>query len=171
MNGEKAKMLAERVLQDPENDLADILRAFRSSGDRVWHIDRHVLDVNEAMAPDPDTRVGACAAGLGLLRKWYGEIPAEGSSDLFVSKPYLIIDDEWLEGGSPHAPPPHVYICLSRDGGAMAVEHEQDRVRSIELSGSVTELLAEGETFYRISGAFEDEPGAWVIKIGTSPMA
>jgi hypothetical protein len=170
VNTEKAKILTDRVLQNPENDLADTLRAFRESSDSVWHIDRHVLDVDEASVASSEERISACIAGFGLLRKWHEDVSAEGPPDLIVSKPYLIIDDEWLEG-EPHASSLHVYICLSKGEEGLAVEHEADHVKGMVLPSLVAEMLDEGEAFYRIRGAFEDEPGAWLIRVGTSAIS
>jgi hypothetical protein len=167
---DKAKALVARVLQDPENDLADILRAFQDSDDSVWHIDRHVLNVDEGFAAEFEARLGACAAGLGLMRRWGWVVSAKSASDLIVSTPYLVIDDEWLEGRR-HAPSPHVYICLSKGEEGLAVEHEADHGTSMTLPSPVADLLMEGEAFYRISGPFDDQPGAWLIRIETPAAA
>jgi hypothetical protein len=160
--------LTDKALQVPENDLVAVLHAFRESGQLVWHIDRHVLDPDEATNTDIEFRALACATGFTLLRRWSSRRLSELKSGILLSKPYLLIDDGWLEG-DPKAAPPHVYICLAINRDAFSpVEHEISSERALEPSPLLTSLLTSNETIRRASGAFEDEPGAWLIELSGS---
>jgi hypothetical protein len=157
--------ISERVSRDPENDLAAIRHGFQESGESVWHIDRHVLDPMEAEGVDAGGRAAACAAGLALLRRWSSQRLSESSSGIFISEPYLVVDDGWIEG-APDAAPPHVYICLAVDEDSfMPVQHGDAAGHPVEPPPLIGALLSGSEAVYRASGAFEDEPGAWLIKL------
>ena len=158
----KALNILENVLQDPQNDLVRFARAFRRSGESVWHVDRHVLDVVQPSSAR-EVRLAACAAGLGLLRKWSVQASAERRAGIKVSEPYLIVDDGWLEG-QPDAPPPHIYICLCAGEEDLSVEHEPARWHGHVFPSSLAALLAEDEAYCRVDGAFESEPGAWLVR-------
>ncbi|PVE23637.1 hypothetical protein DC522_14385 [Microvirga sp. KLBC 81] len=162
--------LVDRVLQDPDNDLIQMVCAFQETPDAVWHIDRHVLDPTEPVIVDPAFLLSACAAGLSLLRKWSSQRAVLADQGIVISEPYLIIDDEWL-AAEPKAPPPHVYICITAGEEELSVGHEPDHRNKLVFPAPVAELLTENETFYRISGVFEDEPGAWLIKIKKAPVS
>lgn len=163
VNVGRAKTLSERVLQDLDNDLAEIVNSFRESSEPVWHIDRHVLDVTDSVIADQAFLIAACAAGLSLLHKWSSQRSAVTVDGVVISEPYLMIDDEWLEA-VPNAPPPHVYVCISDDGHE-SVEHEPARDQ-YPLPVPLAQLLTSSETYYRVCGAFDDMPGgAWLIRV------
>jgi hypothetical protein len=106
--------LSTAVFADPDNDLANMVRAFLDSGDPYWHIDRHVTDDEEARRPSPELVQAGCAVALLLGKAWAKDREAVRSPDVLISQPVVIIDDECLQG-TENSPPPHVYICLARD--------------------------------------------------------
>ncbi len=164
-DGDAINAISERVSRDPENDLAAILRGFQESGEPVWHIDRHVLDPTETGGVDAGFRAAACEAGLTLLRRWSSQRLNEAGSGIFISEPYLVVDDGWIEGALD-AVPPHVYICLAVDEDSFRPVQPWDEAgHAVEPSPLIGALLSGSETVYRASGAFEDEPGAWLIKL------
>jgi hypothetical protein len=161
----ESNALSARVFRDPENDLVAIVRAFQESDQQVWHIDRHVLDVTEDVGTDVGSRVSACAAGLTLLRKWSSQRLLASRAGSVLSEPYLLVDDGWLEG-APAVAPPHVYICIAADEEAFSpVQHEDSSKLAPQAPPALASLLTGKETVRRLSGAFEDEPGAWQVTL------
>lgn len=108
----------QRVLSDPDNDLREMVEAFVSRGEPIWYIDRHVFfDV-------PDDAELAEEAAVELARLWATRrTELADRSDVSVSKPYAIVDDDWLAGDRETAPP-HVYIVLARPGEVPSTGHE-----------------------------------------------
>lgn len=154
MNG----ALTARVLADPVNDLGENVVALEQSADVVWHIDRHVIDVDES-API----IEACVAAVALARHWMTQASTLRSPTRLISKPFVVFDVEWLSG-EPDAPPPHVYICLAREQTAFCpAEHEGVIERpSIGIPELDAHLVKEGRLFWR-DGA--EEPGAWIFEL------
>jgi len=157
--------LIEQVLEDPDNDLGAIADEFRASGESCWHIDRHVItEISEGAQPDAHLLLTACRAALALARKWLEQSSAVRDPGLFVSEIIVILDDAWVTGVI-EAPPPHVYICLARDQASFKpVQRRQ--ILQCKSSGNriVDSLLTGHERIFRSEGAFEGEPGAWILK-------
>jgi hypothetical protein len=156
--------LVAQVLADPDNDLEAIARAFRASGQACWHIDRHVIaGAPDARPPDVELRGAACKAALALAGKWLAQRRAQHGAGLLISEPYAIIDDEWLSG-EIDAPPPHVYLCLARDPLSLhPVRHELLGLTEASGNRIIDSLLTGRERLFRIEGAFDGEPGAWIL--------
>jgi hypothetical protein len=158
----EAGHLVSAVLDDPDNDLEQIARAFVASSDPCWHIDRHVVGVVDVDAKRPAI-AEACEAAIALAIKWAAQNVSSNWSGCLVSAPFVFLDDEWLEGVA-NATPPHVYICLARD------EHSFEPVWSgpdvdVEASGNaIVDSLPRGKVrLSRVEGAFEDVPGGWAL--------
>jgi hypothetical protein len=93
--------LVARILADPDNDLGEMASAFRRSGDRCWHIDRHVMvEASPVVAPPGDQVRTACVAALALARRWIEQSHTVRGSGLVVSRAYAILDDEWFVGAN-----------------------------------------------------------------------
>lgn len=150
--------LTAQVLADPVNDLAENVVALEQSADAVWHIDRHVIDVDES-APV----IEACLAAVALARHWMTQASRLRSSTRFISKPYAILDPSWLSG-EPDAPPPHVYICLAREQAAFAPAYHQELVErpSTGIAQLDEGLAGEGRLFW-VDG-WHEEPGCWIFE-------
>jgi hypothetical protein len=149
------------------NEPRDLVDGLHAQSADVLHYDRHVLDVFEGPQPDlrqEDVRVRFCEIGLRLLRRWSEWRRREGHG-LLVSEPVLIIDDEWLIGAD-HPAPPHVYICLATEARSFqAVEHEYAESRASTGNARLDAILPAAAILRRIEGAFEDEPGAWLVSL------
>ena len=159
-----ADSLAAAVFADPANDLVAMARHFLDSDDRCWHIDRHVADVDQAWNPSPELVRAACAVALMLSRRWAADREGLGSSGLLISRPYVIIDDAWLDGETA-SPPPHVYVCLARDDASFKpVTHDMATPVRVTGNATVDALVGPDTSISRLAGAFDDEPGrAWMI--------
>ena len=96
-----------------KNNLVEIGEYLGNSQDVDYHLDRHVLDATEVEKTDT---ISACIAGFWLLEQWESEGAKILDMGLYVSEPVLIIDGTWLAGLS-EAPPPHVYVKLSKEAG------------------------------------------------------
>ena len=162
-------LIVDRVLLDPENDLGALVRAFRRSGEPVWHLDRHVLEVEHEAGPE--VRLAACSAGVELFRMWVRQRTPELGSDVLISDPYLVVDDGWI-GERPGVAPPHVYVCLykagARDGPVSHPGAKEFPRGAVPELGS---LLGVGERLSRLEGVFEDEHGAWIVSMYMPPGA
>lgn len=102
----KAKLLRQNWLLDTAQHLEE-------SEDQVYYVDRHVLQssrerFNGLEIPIRDLGV---LLGLDLLRDWTRA--AEEIRWLFISKPFLSIDSDWLTGVD-NAAPPSVLVCLAK---------------------------------------------------------
>jgi hypothetical protein len=103
--------LAARVLA--ENDFAETADAFVASGAPCWTIDRHVVDPGIDPIDEPFV-AATCHAARALAREWDRRRAPYLERGLLVSRPSVIIDDEWL-AGARNAPPPHVLVTFARD--------------------------------------------------------
>ena len=103
--------LLSEVLE--QNALADTVDAFVASGDPCWFVDRHVLGPS-IEKPGAELVSATCAAAVELARRWLKEVQAFRSAGLFISQPFVTIDDEWLDRVA-NSPPPHVYVVLARN--------------------------------------------------------
>lgn len=161
--------IVEQVLADPDNNLEEMVRAFAASGEPCWHIDRHVFGVLDARPVSTDRRRTACAVALALTRKWIEQWNTLASSGLLLSRPVVIVDDDWI-AGVPRASPPHVYFCISRN--EMSFEPVQRGVTTERASSgnSILDSLLSGHVrLLRLEGAFEGEPGAWILELLEGP--
>jgi hypothetical protein len=152
-------LMAAAASHDDEFDLDAVVARFVASGARVWHVDRHVVEV-DADVPVAE-RESACGAAIELATRWMRARRAL-RNDILVSVPYAIVDDEWILR-APAATPPHVYVCIARDAEAFApVEHvgRTDRYSGI---AALDRWLVEGTHVVRVEGAYTGEPGAWVV--------
>jgi hypothetical protein len=156
---------AGRVLEDPKNDLAEIVRAFKASGEACWHVDRHVFEASEAQQAQADFLIGACMVAVALARKWLEEASALRGAWLLISRPFAIIDDEWI-AGVPGAAPPHAYVCLARDESAFEPVHHDEATPHASSGNPVLDSqLTARERLLRLEGALEGEPGAWIVEL------
>lgn len=154
-----------RILDDPENDLADIARAFSVSGETCWHVDRHVLGVSDALLAGAESPVSACMVAVALARRWLEAASALRDSGLLVSRPFVVIDDEWI-ASFPGATPPHVYVCIARDEASFRpVHHDETTPRASSGCAILDSQLTERERLSRLCGGIEGEPGAWIVEV------
>lgn len=151
------EILKEQVLAD--NDLRDTINKFIKSDDTVWHINRHPIDVDRSYpgVDVSDVRLGI-TLGLALLRKWLRLIQSINSHFPLISKPYLVIEVDWLNRVE-HSSPPYVYICLAKDEDSFvpvkhneAVDREIDIEFGVDMTGLTTKFLK----------GFDGD-GAWLI--------
>lgn len=157
--------LVQRVLADPDNELAAIMRAFKASEDACWHIDRHVIGVSESQRPGSDLVSTACVAALALARQWLRQRGPLQESGVAISTPFVVIDDEWL-AGAPAAPPPHVYVCLTKNKDSLApLRHDEAIPRASSGNAIIDSLLTGQERLSRLDGTFEGEPGGWIVTL------
>lgn len=155
--------LVERVLSDPDNDLAEIVRSFQQCDESYQSLDRHVLGVSDGSPVPPELVEAACAAALALARHWTRQSSALAEPGIWISKPFVLIDDPWL-AGERNAPPPHVYLWLALDEKSPEPYRPEGAPRSSSGIPAVDALLGGGERLQRIEGEPEG-PGAWVIEI------
>jgi hypothetical protein len=154
-----------RGLDDPENDLVGIARAFSASGEACWHVDRHVLGVSDALLAGADSPIAACIVAVALARRWLEAASAIRDSGVLVSRPFVVIDDGWI-ASSLGATPPHVYICIAREETSFGpVNHDEAMPRASSGCAILDSQLTERESLSRIEGATEGEPGAWIVEI------
>jgi hypothetical protein len=155
--------IIERVLA--ENLLEDTVEHFLSTDDEWTYCDRHVLDPVGLSAPDEQLVGAACEAALALGRAWNRDRARYASRDVRISRPYVIVDDDWL-GRMENAPPPHVYIWLAREHAPMEQREGEPSTRR-DRSGhpAIDALLTSDERLHRIEGPEEGEPGCWIIHL------
>jgi len=159
--------LAHAVITRPVNDLPETVRDLELSDDRVWHIDRHVIDVGGERDDDridPALLIDACVAAVALARHWITQASNLRSSTRLISKPFVTFDDEWLTGAAD-APPPHVYICVARDEAAFAPVFHGGLVEraSLGIPELDSRLIGQGQLF-RLDGEY-GEPGGWIFDL------
>ncbi len=158
--------LKRRVLE--ENDLMDTVNSFLKDDDQVYYADRHALEYAgydyDPYALDPETIKLGVKLGLDLLRHWSQQ--RKSVTSLFVSEPYLAIDEEWLLG-LPNPAPPYLYICLAKTEDAFAPNPViGSPERSLALDGDID---LSGTAVLYVEGY--DDPdeeevfGAWHIRI------
>lgn len=131
----KAKLLRDNRLQDTAKFL-------EASEDEVYCADRHVLhsDREHFKGLDMPIRDLGVLLGLDLLRDWTEA--AEEIRWLFISKPFLTIDSDWLNGVA-NAAPPSVVVCLAKSPaqldpmktGGTAKQPDFDLTVPADLSG------------------------------------
>jgi hypothetical protein len=154
----------DHVVTADANRLETIVAAFVNRADAThWHIDRHVVDTEMPQISDVDATHAACLAGLALLSAWSIARRSLGETDIRISEPYLMIDDEWLRN-EDHAPPPHVYICLAkRDEDFNPIVHDDAVEATATGFLGLDEILGEqGATLKRLDCA-ESGSGLWLI--------
>lgn len=105
----KAKLLRE-------NRLLEIAQYLQTSEEPTYLADRHLLhsDRERIKGLDIAVRDLGILLGLDLLRDWTHA--AEEIRWLFISKPYLSIDGDWL-AGVKNAAPPSVVVHLAKSAG------------------------------------------------------
>ena len=147
------EIIQEEVLSD--NDLNETIEKFNSSDEAVWHINRHPIDVDKDY---PDVGFSSVwlevLLGLALLRLWLRQIQSINSC--VISKPYLVIEVNWLNGVE-HSSPPYVYLCLAKDESSFEpVVHDEAVDRQIDI-----DIDMEGLSAKFLMGF--DSDGAWLI--------
>jgi len=151
--------LVKTTLLNPLNDLEANIRSLELSNDREWHIDRHVLDVDEH-APVLE----ACIAATELARMWIQRARALRTPTRLISHPYVIVDDTWITQ-DPESPSPHVYICISRDPAHfIPAEHspsEMEEYSSFGINILDEALLIQGRRLFRPVETWDS--GCWLI--------
>jgi hypothetical protein len=149
------EIIQEDMLSD--NDLNETIEEFNSSDESVWHINRHPIDVDRDY-PDvgfSSIRLGILL-GLALLRLWLRQ--AKSINSCVISKPYLVIEVNWLNGVE-HSSPPYVYVCLSKDENSFEpVVHDEAVVRQIDIDVDMDGLSAKF-----LKGFDSDSYGSWLI--------
>lgn len=152
-----------------DNDLQDTARFFLRKGDAAYHADRHVDEPPAGLGPE-----AACGAGFALLREWTREAASIVGTELFVSRPLLVIGEEWLRG-LPHAARPSVLVTLARCAADLPPPEVAGAI-PVSAAGSPHAALpageADGVTVFRIDASEERESlGAWVFRYDTAPEA
>jgi hypothetical protein len=161
-----SESLVRKVVNDTDNNLAEIVRDFQSSNERVWYIDRHVLDVAEAEQLHSEVLIAACEAAVALARSWFATRRNLAQCGVLISKPYVIIDDEWLRG-ERHTAPPHVLICLARDRASFAPVDYRGATTVAAPNDAIGGLIAGRERILRrvSQSRILEEAGEWIIDL------
>jgi hypothetical protein len=148
---------SERTLA--ANRLQDIIESFVASGERVWYVHRHVLDVGEGVPPLEDATGpdAACRVALSLFRTWLAFAIEDRRDSVLVACPILVIDDAWLDGVA--SAPPHVVSTIARHARYLAPHVV--RADGREPPKELWNLLAgSGLCLEHIAG---EDGGAWFI--------
>jgi hypothetical protein len=145
---ESTAMLSSREIEarfDSDEFSLEAIARLLDSTVEVLHVDRHVLEIDENAS-----RSDAIHAAIALAIRWSAE---RGRLDTryLVSDPYVIVDDDWLSGGT-EATPPHVYICIAQHASVFDPVMHDDAVPS---SLGVPEL-----DVYDVYSA----EGCWIIR-------
>jgi hypothetical protein len=151
-----------------ENELEDDVRDFRSSDKDAWYVDRHVLDVGSYGSAA--IHEVACAAAVELAKKWFQDRARLIAPDLLISKPVVIIDDDWING-DPDSAPPHVWICMAKNADAFSPMDPTAGTVQMTTSGQpmVDALLGDDLQLWR---AHSDDPelgGCWFLSTEPEP--
>jgi hypothetical protein len=155
------------VLGDADNDLKALVSRSEVAKDDVQHVNRHVWDPVEPFPSisDMDVVSAFCRVGFALLRRWterWGDVRAQG---FLVSRPFLVIGDDWLSG-EKYAASPRLYVCIAKSEQAYSpLEHAE--ARPVEATGceQLDRFLSDDMLVRRLEGKYEDEPKAWVFEL------
>lgn len=159
--------LKQRMLA--ENDLMDTVNPFLKDDDQVYYADRHALEWSghdyDPDALDPATIKLGVMLGLDLLKYWSEK--RKLLTSLYVSEPFLVIDEEWLLGRKNPAPP-SVKICLAKTEEAFdptPFEGDPDKKLSFDKDIDLT-----GTKVVFVEGYDDPEEeeifGAWLVRAG-----
>jgi hypothetical protein len=159
-------MLLDKYIQSvrEENRLQRIADYLLRSIDRAYYADSHV-----ALPPQGLGVEAACCAGLALLLDWTSEAALLDRIGLVASKPFLLVDQEWLDE-LPDAPPPHVLVSLYKTGEEISSDQLCARPTSRD-NCPIGDLLT-GElrdaTVFRLEPSEERESlGGWLFQLDT----
>jgi hypothetical protein len=163
---DSASGLIDSVIR--ENELEDEVRHFRSSDKDAWYIDRHVLGVGSYGAAEMHQT--ACVAAVALAKKWLEDRTRLIAADLLISKPLVIIDDDWIKG-DPDSAPPHVWICMAKNAAAFSPMDPTDRTVRMTTSGQpmVDAVLGEGLQLWRADSHDPELGGCWFLSTESEP--
>lgn len=147
-----------------ENELVDEVRHFRSSDEDAWYIDRHVLDVGSYGSAE--IHEAACVAAVELAKKWLEDRARLSAADLVISKPFVIIDDDWVRC-DPEAAPPHVWICMAKNADAFSpMDPTEGTVRMTTSSQPMVDaVLREGLKLWRADSDDPELGGCWFLEL------
>ncbi len=154
----------ESVLRDHDNDLGAIAAEFEASGEGCLHINRHVFEPWRSEAQASPTIESACAAAIELASKWRQQRTMIQTPCLFVSNPYAIICEEWMDGVA-NAPPPHVYVCLGRSSGSFRPVQHEDLLLSAKSGYPVLDALLGVEHQLSRLESMDGETASWVVEV------
>lgn len=147
--------LVSRFGSDDDYSLLSIARVVKETAGDSWHIDRHVLEVDEEARV-----VDAILAAVALARAWMKE--REGIGDLVVSVPYVIVDSEWVHRREPRTPP-HVYVSMARSKDSFEPVVHSDLVPASFGLADVDAALHGVGTVWRTP--LYDGEHAWIITL------
>lgn len=150
-----------------ENRLLDCAASMQASDDEVYTVDRHVLHSDRARFKDlpmPIRDLGILL-GLDLLRDWTRA--AEEIPWLFISKPLLSIDGDWL-AALPNATPPSVAVSLAKSAAQfdpMNGPRGEKRQPDFELSVPADFSGLDCRYFERVFERGEPPETAWCLRV------
>jgi hypothetical protein len=147
-----------------QNELEDDVRHFRSSDKDAWYVDRHVLGVGSYGSAE--IHEAACVAAVELAKRWLEDRARLIAPDLLISKPVVIIDDDWIKG-DPDSAPPHVWICMAKDADAFSPMDPTDGSVRMTSSGQpmVDAVLGAGLQLWRADSDDPELGGCWFIEL------
>ncbi|MBA3406143.1 MAG: hypothetical protein H0U13_15910 [Gemmatimonadaceae bacterium] len=153
------------VLNDPDNDLNLMVRRFLETGERIWYIDRHMCDPGAPELEGTSGWLAACMVALKLLRNWSIVSARVEGTGVLVSRPFLVINDEWLRQDE-NSPPPHIYVCLAKEEADFKPVQYEDVTRSEKTGDAeIDALFIEGDLLGRVSAVGDDGPvGLWIVE-------
>jgi hypothetical protein len=159
--------LEKNVLEHRDNDLAYIVKSFLISNEECWHIDRHVIQIEDypLISYSISIMIPVCQVALSLLKKWKDQRDVLiNEVQCNISIPYLIIDDEWLKAYD-NATPPHVYICLGKKNSCIPVKHELAAKVEKTDNRELNQILP-GNNYIlkRLPATFGEKFGAWIVE-------
>lgn len=149
-----------------DNSLHEVIESFQISMDKVWYIDRHVIDISEKIPVFDGTDIveATCYAGFQLLQNWDDTVKSLPDNKILVSRPILYIDQEWLDEDD-NAPPPHVACTITNH--VANLPHQPILVNSYQLTFKIPDVLQRFLLGTGVSSAYTkspgDDAGCWLV--------
>lgn len=156
-----------KLLRD--NRLMDTAKYLEESEDDVYYADRHVLHSGRERFKGLDMSIRDLGVllGLDLLRDWTRA--EEEIRWLFISKPFLTVDGDWLDGVR-NAAPLSVNVCLAKSPAQLDPMKPGGRAKEPDFDLRVPVDFSGLECLY-LGSAFGDEelPAyTWCIRVDSN---
>jgi hypothetical protein len=147
------------------NSLEKIIEQFRLSSDKVWYLDRHIVDSIDEIPEleDNDNFWSVCRTALALLENWHEYVDKLTDTEILASVPYLVIDDEWLQR-QQDSPPPHIRLDLAKQSKYLKPSFFFHTSVETELMNNELKMMLMGKGTGTVRVHHPDEKyGSWII--------